>query len=423
MVVKAPISDKFFFDKNETLDREIREKVLFKNFGKRLKKITSLSRGWDKIFRGIDLFEIKERDDLQALPVTKKSSFPDLQKNAFPYGGLNTKPHTHFSSMFASPGPIYEPGYKGDFWNISRSLHAAGLREKDIAYNTFSYHLGPAGIMMHQACNSIGCTVIPGGVGNTELQLETISNLKPSFYLGTPSFLKILLEKAKNNKLDISFLKKGLVGAEPFPTALRKKISEEGVNVLQMYGIAEVGCIAYETMDQSNNLVDGMLIEEDVILEIVRPGTSRSLPPGEVGEIVVTKINSDYPMIRLGTGDLSKILVDLSPCGRTNFRIQGWMGRAEQSTKFKGIFITPTQVNKVLDSFKDISKVKLIINTKDFLDNGELLCETDSKDLELQNKIKDFFKNNFKLNVNISLVKRGEILNDGLVIDDKRELD
>ena len=163
---------------------------------------------------------------------------------------------------------------------------------------------------MHQACNSIGCTVIPGGVGNTELQLETISNLKPSFYLGTPSFLKILLEKAKNNKLDISCLKKGLVGAEPFPTALRKKISEEGVNVLQMYGIAEVGCIAYETMDQSNNLVDGMLIEEDVILEIVRPGTSRSLPPGEVGEIVVTKINSDYPMIRLGKGDLSKILVD-----------------------------------------------------------------------------------------------------------------
>ena len=423
MVVKEPISNEFFFDKNETLDREVREKILFKNLADRLKNITSLSRGWDKIFSGINLLEIKERDDLEVLPVTKKSSFPDLQKNAFPYGDLNIKPHNKFPFMFASPGPIYEPGNKNDFWNMSRSLHAAGLREKDIVYNTFSYHLGPAGIMMHQACNSIGCTVIPGGIGNTELQLETISNLRPSFYLGTPSFLKILLEKAKSKKIDISCLKKGLVGAEPFPPLLRKKFSEEGVFVLQMYGIAEVGCIAYETTDRRNNLVEGMLIEEDIILEIVRPGTSISLPPGEVGEIVVTKINTDYPMIRLGTGDLSKILTDPSPCGRTNYRIQGWMGRAEQSTKFKGIFVTPSQINKVLDNFKDILKVKFIINTKDFLDYGELLCETDIMDLELKNKIKEFFKNNFKLNINVSLAKRGEILNDGLVIEDKRELD
>ena len=206
------------------------------------------------------------------------------------------------------------------------------------------------------------------------------------------------------------------------PTSLRKKIAEEGVDVLQMYGIAEVGCIAYETKDLKSNLVNGMIIEEDIILEIVRPGTSYSLPPGEVGEIVITKLNSDYPMIRLGTGDLSKIIVEPSPCGRTNYRIQGWMGRAEQSTKFKGIFVTPEQVNKIVETFKSISKVKFIINTVDFLDNGQLLCETEYQDIDLQNKVKEFFKSNFKLNIDVLFVKKGEILNDGLVIEDKRDL-
>ncbi|RPH03789.1 MAG: phenylacetate--CoA ligase family protein [Alphaproteobacteria bacterium TMED93] len=422
MVVKDFGFKGSFFDKNETLEREVREKVLFKNFSQRIKNIVDVSKGWNNILSGIDLSKINSREDLIQLPITKKSSFPLLQKNAFPFGNLNTKPYNQFPFMFASPGPIYEPGNKNDFWNMSRSLYAAGLREKDIAYNTFSYHLGPAGIMMQQACNNIGCTVIPGGIGNTELQLETIKNLRPSFYLGTPSFLKILLEKSKEKKIDISSLKKGLVGAEPFPPPLREKLAEEGVDVVQMYGIAEIGCIAYETKDSRNNLTEGMLIEEDVILEIVRPGTSKSLPPGEVGEIVVTKINSDYPMIRLGTGDLSKIIIDPSPCGRTNFRIHGWMGRADQSTKFKGIFVTPDQINKITDSFKEISKVKFVINTKELLDNGELFCETNIHDVELQNKVKEFFKSNFKLNINVSLVKKGDILNDGLVIQDKRVL-
>ncbi len=423
MVVKASSSVSVFFDEDEILEREAREEILFKDFSKRLKTIVGLSKGWDKILNGIEFSKIKERSDLKELPIIKKSSLPDLQKKAFPYGNLNTKPHHEFPLMFASPGPIYEPGDNNDFWNMSRSLYSAGLRKKDIVYNTFSYHLGPAGHMMHQASNIMGCSVIPGGIGNTDLQVETIKNLRPSFYIGTPSFLKILLDKAKNKNIDISSIKKGLVGAEPFSPSLRKNLLDEGVDVIQMYGIAEVGCIAYETKDSRNNLVDGMLIEEDIILEIVRPGTSNSVPLGEVGEIVVTKINSNYPMIRLATGDLSKIIDEPSPCGRTNYRIQGWMGRAEQSTKFKGIFVTPNQINKITEHFKEVSKAKFIIHTKEFLDSGELLCETDIKDIELKNNIKEFFKNNFKLNINVSLVNKDEIINDGLVIEDKRVLD
>ena len=423
MVVNDNSFEGVFFDENEILDRGAREEKLFKNFGQRLKKITDMSLGWNKILKGIDFSKIRERKDLELLPITRKSSFPDIQKNSFPYGNLNIKPYQEFKYMFASPGPIYEPGDNNDFWNMSRSLHSAGLRKKDIAYNTFSYHLGPAGLMFHQACNELGCAVIPGGIGNTDLQLETIKNLNPSFYIGTPSFLKILLEKAKENKIDISCFQKGLVGAEPLPPILRKHLFDEGVDVIQMYGIAEVGCIAYETKDSKSNLVSGMLIEEDIILEIVRPGTSHSVSPGEVGEVVVTKINSGYPMIRLATGDLSKMIDEPSPCGRTNYRIQGWMGRAEQSTKFKGIFITPNQINKIIKNFKEISKVKFIINTKNLLDYGELLCETDSQDNELKNKIKDFFKANFKLNINVIFTKKGDILNDGLVIEDKRVID
>ena len=411
-----------FFDKKEILDRQVREEMLFKEFSQSLKKITSLSIGWKKILDDIDLNNIKNRDDLNAIPITRKSSLATLQKNNYPYGNLTTKPSSKFPFMFASPGPIYEPGDYNDFWNMSRSLHAAGLRESQIAYNTFSYHLGPAGLMMHNAANNLGCSVIPGGIGNTELQVDTISNLKPHFYIGTPSFLKIILENAKKKNKDVSSIKKGLVGAEPLPASLRNVLLQDGVDVCQMYGIAEVGCIAYETKDNNNKLINGMILEEDIILEIIRPGTLEALPAGEVGEVVVTKINTDYPVIRLGTGDLSKVINEPSPCGRTNQRIQGWMGRAEQSTKFKGIFVNPNQFNEVIRNFKEVTKVRFIITTKDFLDEGELLCESITENDDLNNKIKEFFKTNFKLNIKVSFIKKGGIKNDGLVIEDKRSL-
>ena len=422
MALEKKNSNSPYYDESETLDRELREEKTFNEFSKRLKKITSLSKGWMQLLKEINLDNIKTRDDFKNIPITRKSSLTDLQKISLPYGNLTTKPATEFPYMFASPGPIYEPGDKNDFWNMSRSLYAAGLRRKDIVYNTFSYHLGPAGLMMHNAVNNLGATAIPGGVGNTDLQVETISNLKPSFYIGTPSFLKIIIDKARDKNQDISFLKKGLVGAEPLPNSLRSSLLSKGVDVLQMYGTAEVGCIAYETKDFNNNLVDGMIIEENIILEIVRPGTLEALPAGEVGEVVITKIKTDYPIIRLGTGDLSKIIEEPSPCGRTNFRIQGWMGRAEQATKFKGIFVNPKQFNEVLRNFKEISKVRFLITTNDFLDEGELMCESNYDHEDLAKKIKEFFKTHFKLNIKVSLTKCGSIKNDGLVIEDKRQL-
>ena len=423
MAIEKENSKILFFEKRETLEREEREKILFRDFSSKLRNITNLSKGWSNILKNIDLKNINSRADLSSIPITKKSSLPSIQKKKFPFGDLNTKPYHQFPYMFASPGPIYEPGDYDDFWKMARSLFAAGLRQGELVYNTFSYHLGPAGLMMHQAANSLKCSVIPGGIGNTDLQLETIENLCPSFYIGTPSFLKILLEKAKQNNKKISCLNKGLVGAEPLPMSLRNNLSELGVDVLQMYGIAEVGCIAYETKTSNKELVKGMIVEEDIILEIVRPGTSEALPAGEVGEVVITKINTDYPVIRLGTGDLSKIIKDISPCGRTNFRIAGWMGRAEQSTKFKGIFVTPDQINLLTKNFKELSKVKFVITSKDLLDHGELFCETTDLGSDLKEKIKAYFKANFKLSIKVSLVEKSEILNDGLVIEDKRVLD
>ncbi len=420
MDLKEIPSKSIYYDARETITQEERENILFKDISKRLKKIVKLSKGWSDILKGINLNKINSRKDLSSLPITRKSFLTNLQKKNLPYGNLTIKHPNHFPYKFASPGPIYEPGDTNDFWNMSRSLYAAGLRKGDVVYNTFSYHLGPAGIMMHHAANRLGCPVIAGGVGNTQLQVQTINDLAPTFYIGTPSFLKVILENARENKIDISSLKKGLVGAEPFPNSLREIFAENDIDVLQMYGIAEVGCIAYETTDKNRSLVKGMVIEEDTILEIVRPGTLNALPLGEVGEIVVTKINSDYPMIRLATGDLSKIISSPSPCGRTNFRIHGWMGRAEQSTKFKGIFVTPNQINEVSKEFSQIKKTKLVITSRDYLDYGELFCETRIQDEKLKLKIKEFFKANFKLNINVSFVKKEDIPNDGIVIEDKR---
>ena len=271
-----------FFDKKEILDRKTREENLFEHINIQFKKITELSSGWKSILKNVDIGKIRSRKDLAYIPITRKSSLAELQKKNFPYGNLNTKHYSKFPFMFASPGPIYEPGDLNDFWNMSRALYAAGLRSEDISYNTFSYHLGPAGIMMHQAANNLGSTVIAGGVGNTDLQIETIKNLSPSFYIGTPSFLKIILEKAKKNNIYISTIKKALVGAEPLPTSLRKYLLSLGVEVMQMYGIAEVGCIAYETKNENNILSNGMIVEEDIILEIVRPGTTKPSSPATI---------------------------------------------------------------------------------------------------------------------------------------------
>ena len=410
-----------FFNDQETQDPLIREKLLFKDIGLKLKKITEKSVGWKNRLNKINFEKINAREDFNNIPITRKTSLIEMQKSNFPYAGFNIKDTKEYAYMFASPGPIYEPGEKGDFWNMSSCLHAAGLRKGDLVYNTFSYHLGPAGIMIGNSAINFGCTVLPGGVGNTDLQIETIRAVKPSFYVGTPSFLKIILDKINENNIDISFLKNALVGAEPFSNDLRKYFREKYKIVpLQMYGTAEVGCIAYESKNKNNEINDGMIVEENIILEIVKPGSNQQVSNGEVGEVVVTKLNNSYPMIRLATGDLSAIIDTLSPCGRTNMRIKGWMGRAEQSTKVKGIFITPEQIHKLTNNFLEISKARLVIESKDFLDDPVLICEVNNRNNIQEEDIKAFFKSQFKLNIRVNFVNEGNIVNDGIIIEDKR---
>ncbi len=410
-----------FFSDNETQDPLKREKLLFDDISIRLKQISNISEGWKNKLNDIDIDKIKTREDFQKIPVTRKSNLIELQKTNSPYAGFNIKDPKEYTFMFASPGPIYEPGEKGDFWNMASCLHAAGLKKGNLVYNTFSYHLGPAGIMLSNSAISLGCTVVPAGIGNTDLQIDTISFVKPDFYIGTPSFLKIILDKIDKKNIDISFFKNALVGAEPFPTQLRKYFKDKyNIVPLQMYGTAEVGCIAYESKDEFNNVNEGMIVEEDIILEIVKPGSNQQVKKGEVGEIVVTRLNTSYPMIRLATGDLSAIIEEPSPCGRTNMRIKGWMGRAEQSTKVKGIFVTPEQINKLTNTFKQVIKARLVIESKDFLDDPVLVCEVEHKNTVDEGDVKIFFKSQFKLNIRVNFVDVGEIVNDGVVIEDKR---
>ena len=414
--------DSSFFSEKEIQDPIKREAELFHKINEKLIRITSISNGWKEKLRNISLEKIKSREDFNNIPVTRKSSLIELQKEHPPYAELNTKDVNKFDYMFASPGPIFEPGESGDFWNMASSLHAAGLREGDLVYNTFSYHLGPAGIMLGNSANSLGCSVIPGGIGNTDLQIATIEALNPNFYIGTPSFLKIILDKINKKGIDTSSIKNALVGAEPFPKELRNYLKENyNICPLQMYGTAEVGCIAYETKDSNENVNNGMIVEENIILEIVKPGSDQQAEIGEVGEIVVTKLLSDYPMIRLGTGDLSAIIYEPSPCGRTNLRIKGWMGRAEQSTKVKGLFINPEQINQISKNFQNIIKSRLVIRTKNYLDSPDLQCEVRKNSESSAKDVQNFFKNQFKLNVNVNFVEEGEIPNDGIVIEDKRD--
>ncbi len=409
-----------YFDDLETRDPEERENSQFSHLQKSLVNIVKNSKGWKKIIGDVDLSLIKNRETLQNIPVTRKSELTSIQKNDPPFGGLTTKSQNDFPYIFASPGPIYEPADKGDFWGMVRGLHAAGFRSGDLVYNTFSYHLGPAGIMMANSAESIGCCVVAGGIGNTEIQLQTMVDLKPKRYLGTPSFLKILLESAYNKSLDISSLKTALVGAEALPPSLRSDIESKGIEVLQMYGTAEAGCISYETKDTYNKLIPGKIVEESIILEIVRPGTSEVVKKGEVGEIVITKINSSYPMIRFGTGDMTSIIDELSPCGRTGPRIKGWLGRADQSTKVRGLFVTPKQIDDIVKSSNYIYKARLVIKSDNNVDEMVFRCEIKEYFEGIEDQILKTAKNILKLRLTIKIEDKNSLPNDGKVIDDLR---
>ena len=363
------------YDALETRDPEAREAEQFAALRRHLRAAVR-APAMARVLDGVDPEAVTNRDTLASLPVIRKSELMALQADSPPFGGLVPGAVADYANVFASPGPIFEPApRRTDPFRLARALFAAGVRKGDLVHNTFSYHFTPAGAMLEGGARAIGCTVFPAGVGQTELQVQVIARLRPNVYIGTPSFLNILLDKAAELGEDASSIEKGLVSGEALPPSLRAAIGERGVSVLQCYATADVGLIAYESP-----ALEGMILDEGAIVEIVRPGTGEPVPEGEVGEVVVTPLNPDYPLVRFATGDLSAVMPGASPCGRTNIRIRGWMGRADQTTKVRGMFVHPSQVADVVRRHAEIVRARLVVTSVDNQDVMTLRCECETDD-------------------------------------------
>jgi phenylacetate-CoA ligase len=405
------------YDDLETRDPKDREAALFAALPTHLERARRIAPAMDRRLEGIEAAAISSREALGRIPVLRKSELADLQKEEPPFGGFASRESEGIAHVFASPGPLYEPAGEGDFASFARALYAAGFRRGDLVYNTFSYHFTPAGVMVDAGARTLGCSVFPAGTGQTELQAAAIADLKPAGYVGTPSFLKILLEKGREFGADMSSLKKGLVSGEALPASLSELFSAHGVSVLQCYATAELGVVAYESEAR-----EGLIVNEGLILEIVRPGTSDPLPDGEVGEIVVTDLHAEqYPLVRFGTGDLSAVLPGRSSCGRTNVRIRGWLGRADQSAKIRGMFVHPGLVAQIVRRHPELSRVRLVVSRRDDADEMTLRCETVSPaSAALAASIVDSIREVCKLRGQVELVAAGSLPNDGKVIEDTR---
>jgi phenylacetate-CoA ligase len=378
--------------------------------------------GIARILAGVDPASVSSRAALARLPVTRKSDLAELQKQQPPLGGLNATPLNKLAKIFVSPGPVYEPqGASANWWRSARALFAAGFRAGDLVINTFAYHFTPAGSMMESGALALGCTVVPTGIGQTEMQVSTIADLRISGFIGTPSFLKLIVDKADELKADIACVKKAIVGGEYLPPALRKSLGERGIRVMQSYGTADLGSLAYESALPDGTIAEGMILDEDLILEIVRPGTGDIVAPGEVGEVVITSFNPDYPLIRFATGDLSAVLSGASPCGRTNVRIRGWMGRADQTTKVRGMFVTPKQVNEIARRHPEIIKARLVVAGETGNDSMALRCEVKDEGTGLRAALIASIRDVTKLRGDVEFVSAGSLPNDGKVIDDTRK--
>ncbi|GIZ51831.1 phenylacetate--CoA ligase [Noviherbaspirillum aridicola] len=377
--------------------------------------------GWARILRGVDARAIDSRAALAQLPVTRKSDLKSLQEAQPPFGGLTVTPPRQLRRLFMSPGPIFDPeGHGADWWRFARPMAALGLRAGHLIQNCFSYHFTPAAFMAEGGAARIGCAVIPAGIGQTEMQVQAIAALMPDAYVGTPSFLKIIIEKAREMGADIRSMQRALVGAEALPPSLRKWLQDNGVpQVLQMYGSADVGNIAYESQTDGE-VHPGMVLDEELILEIVRPGTGDPVAEGEVGEVVVTSFNPDYPLVRFGTGDMSAVLPGISPCGRTNTRIRGWMGRADQTTKVRAMFVHPSQVAEIARRFPQIARARLVVSGTIGNDVMTLHCEVDDAAAVQPEALVDAIRDVTKLRGEVKLVGRGSLPNDGKVIEDAR---
>ena len=378
--------------------------------------------GFARILKGVDPRKVKNRETLATLPVTRKSDLGALQKAEPPLGGLNATPVEKLAKLFVSPGPVYEPeGHGSDWWRTARGLFAAGFREGDRVLNTFAYHFTPAGSMLESGALALGCTVVPGGVGQTEMQVAAIAHLKLTGYIGTPSFLKLIAEKADELKADISSLRRASVGAEYLPPAVRTAMAQRGIQVTQTYGSADLGLIAYESLGRDGTPTEGMILEERLLLEVVRPGTGEPVTDGEVGEVVITTFNRDYPLIRFATGDLSAVLPGTSPCGRTNVRIRGWLGRADQSTKVRALFVTPTQVNEIVRRHREVLRARLVVSGEAGADQMTLKCEVREQAPGLPEALVASIRDVSKLRGEVELVAPGSLPNDGKVIEDLRK--
>jgi phenylacetate-CoA ligase len=407
-----------YYDARETRDPVDRERELLARLPAQVAHAKAHAPAFAALLKDVDPATITTREALATLPVIRKSELSELQKAARPFGGLAAVQWgSACARVFASPGPIYEPeGARKDYWRLARAFYAAGFRAGDLVHNTFSYHFTPAGSMMETAAHALGCTVFPAGVGQTEMQLAAMLDLRPDAYAGTPSFLRILLEKADEQGVKLDSLKKAFVSGEAFPPSQREALAARGIQAYQAYATADLGLVAFETPAR-----EGMVLDEDVILEIVRPGTGDPVAPGEVGEVVVTTFNPDYPLIRFGTGDLSAILPGTSPCGRTNTRIKGWLGRADQTTKVKGMFVHPGQVAAVLKRHPEIGRGRLVVDNPDLADRMTLHCELAAPAEGLAEAVATSIRELTKLRGEVAFCAPGSLANDGKVIDDQRK--
>jgi phenylacetate-CoA ligase len=411
-----------YYDALETRTPEAREGALLARLPRLVAHAMANAPGWARHLKGVDPAAISSRKALAELPVLRKSQLKALQEADPPFGGFAAVPPGRLAHVFMSPGPIFDPeGTEPDPWRAARALWAAGLRPGHLLQNCFGYHLTPGAWMVDHAARKIGCAVIPAGTGQTEQQIEVIRTLRPDAYVGTPSFLRIIVERSQALGLDIGNLQRALVAGEALPPSLREWLQAQGVRtVLQWYGTADLGCIAYES-----EAMEGMILEEDVLLEIVRPGTSEPVPDGEVGEVVVTRFDQTYPMIRFGTGDLSAVMAGISPCGRTNVRIRGWLGRADQTTKVRGMFVHPEQVAAAVKRHPEVVRARLVVSGEMADDRMSLVCEMRQPPdgdaaRSLAAAIADSMRATTKLRAEVQLVTAGTLPNDGKVIEDQR---
>ncbi len=408
-----------FYDDLEIRDAETREKALFSALPGLIENAINNAPGWAAHLEGVDPAKLTSRQALAALPVLRKSALSKFQAADPPFGGFAPKPAGSYGRLLMSPGPMFEPeGLGGDYWRLARAFFAAGFRKGDIIHNCFAYHLSPGAFIMEAGARALGCAVVPAGVGNTEMQIEAIAQFRPCGYCGTPDYLKVLLDAAGEAGTDASSITRALVsGGALFPT-MREEYQARGVAVLQCYATAELGLVAYES-----GAMEGMVVAEDAILEIVRPGTGDPVANGEVGEVVVTVLNPDYPMIRLATGDLSAIMEGASPCGRSNMRIKGWMGRADQAAKMKGMFIRPEQIAEIARRHRELGRVRLEISRVAAQDTMTLKAECGEANDAMAEKIAETLLSVTKMKGAVELVPLGSLPNDGLTIADLRDYD